>query len=77
MTLQQQHVEDEVGRRAYERLVQQLQQSMSALGSRLAVLEGAAERDASNPSQVQALVSLFSFLQISASSFSPRGASHW
>lgn len=52
--LQRRHVEDEMGRRGYEALMQQLQQGMSALGSRLAMLESsAADRDAGNAPRVR------------------------
>lgn len=55
--LQRQHVEDEMGRRGYEALMQQLQQGMSVLGSRLAMLESAADRDTGNAPKVRSCAS--------------------
>ena len=52
MAMQKLSMEEESGRRAYENLVQQLQQGMTALGTRLAQLESAADRDVSDASQV-------------------------
>ncbi|KAK9868591.1 hypothetical protein WJX84_005433 [Apatococcus fuscideae] len=49
LALQRQHLEDD--RQGYEALMQQLQQGLSALGSRLALLERTAGRDAAHASQ--------------------------
>ncbi|KAK9851863.1 hypothetical protein WJX84_003980 [Apatococcus fuscideae] len=68
MAMQKLSMEEESGRRAYENLVQQLQQGMTALGTRLAQLESAADRDVSDASQASTYGHWLSRMPLTASS---------